>query len=343
MLCRTQVVGEDGGLAKMTTLPDSITIRTGARLHFGLLDCKPPFGGLGLMIDSPATEVEAVSDKSFAIDSSIESAGLAARTKAIASRAAKHFRCGEADEVRLPPIKLKLKCQPPKHSGFGSGTQYSLAIAEACCRAIAFETVPEETMVIDIAGRARRSAVGAHGYLAGGLIYETNDDCSPRLNPIAKRIDLPRQWRVLLVRPRKAKPAVAGADEQRRFDQLRHDRKRTEMLIRLVEDEVMPAAARQDFHGFSEAIERYNRESGLLFASIQGGPYNGTAVNGAIDRLKQLGAVGVGQSSWGPTVFAWCEDRSRADSLASSLSGSDWVTLVTTAKAGGRTLTTPGQ
>jgi predicted sugar kinase len=35
-----------------------------------------------------------------------------------------------------------------------------------------------------------------------------------------------------------------------------------------------------------------------------------------IDELREMGAVGVGQSSWGPTVFAMCRDADEAEHLA---------------------------
>ncbi|MEM9827042.1 MAG: hypothetical protein AAF958_10660, partial [Planctomycetota bacterium] len=33
-------------------------IRTGARIHFGLVDVVAPFGGAGIMIDHPSTEID---------------------------------------------------------------------------------------------------------------------------------------------------------------------------------------------------------------------------------------------------------------------------------------------
>jgi predicted sugar kinase len=47
----------------------------------------------------------------------------------------------------------------------------------------------------------------------------------------------------------------------------------------------------------------------MLFASVQGGSYNGLEVASTIATLQAMGVQGVGQSSWGPGVFAWFESQ----------------------------------
>ncbi|MCC9602546.1 beta-ribofuranosylaminobenzene 5'-phosphate synthase [Stieleria sp. JC731] len=309
-----------------------IYIRTGARLHFGLLDCHAPFGGLGLMVDQPETVIEVIEADAYQLSDSVMQVGFAERSDAIVSRACEHFGVDG-----LPPIKISILATPPLHQGFGSGTQYSLALAEACCRVLGDDSVPIETMVLDIAGRARRSAIGAHGYFVGGLIFESNSD-DARLNPIQQRSAIPDSWCMALFQPASQMPVIAGQQEQAHFDQLKCQPERTELLRQIATDELMPAAHQADFAAFSLAIQRYNRESGLLFESIQGGPYNGTFVSETVDRLKQCGVNGVGQSSWGPTVFAWCEDRASAESLVSSWDVGDSIATVVTARNQGRAL-----
>ncbi|OYP35519.1 hypothetical protein [Rhodopirellula sp. MGV] len=322
----------------MNRAPQTIRIKTGARLHFGLLDCLPPFGGLGVMIDAPATTIQLTQSDQTTIDPRISSIGFEARTRAIMARAAKHFGL-----PRPIPVNVSLLEYPPTHSGFGSGTQYSLAFAESYCRLISSNPIDKETLVIDIAARARRSAVGAHGYFVGGLIFETNQESSEqtadnRLNAIAGRVETPPDWCVLLIRPNQTPPPVAGDKEQTQFDKLDRDPKRTERLKQIAIKEVMPAAERGDFESFANSIESYNYESGLLFEAVQGGPYNGEAVATIVDRLKHQGTSGAGQSSWGPTVFAWCENRERADRLRESFSPNDFTTLVSSINPQGRVL-----
>ncbi|MEP3830402.1 MAG: beta-ribofuranosylaminobenzene 5'-phosphate synthase, partial [Rhodopirellula bahusiensis] len=69
---------------------------------------------------------------------------------------------------------------------------------------------------------------------------------------------------------------------------------------------------RSDFNVFADALTRYNRSSGELFASVQGGPYNGEATADLIERMIASGHRGVGQSSWGPGVFTWFDSEQAA-------------------------------
>ena len=79
---------------------------------------------------------------------------------------------------------------------------------------------------------------------------------------------------------------------------------------------ILPAAEAGDLEAFGEAVHEFNRRAGEPFAAAQGGPYASPAVAGLIGELRQLGVAGVGQSSWGPTVFAVVGDIDIALSLA---------------------------
>jgi predicted sugar kinase len=67
---------------------------------------------------------------------------------------------------------------------------------------------------------------------------------------------------------------------------------------------MLPALGGEDLEGFGEAMYEFNARVGDAFAPAQGGRYAGPAVAALVARLRGLGVTGVGQSSWGPTVFA---------------------------------------
>ncbi|MEL6106857.1 MAG: beta-ribofuranosylaminobenzene 5'-phosphate synthase, partial [Planctomycetota bacterium] len=126
-----------------------VTIRTGARLHFGLLDTEPPFGGIGAMVACPQTVVTVSASHQFRADRTIES-----RATLIAERFATFL-----GQTGLPEVSISAEQLSPQHVGFGSGTQLSLAIAECLCELFGIE--PDfETLCRDIADRGKRSAVG---------------------------------------------------------------------------------------------------------------------------------------------------------------------------------------
>ena len=67
---------------------------------------------------------------------------------------------------------------------------------------------------------------------------------------------------------------------------------------------LLPALAIEDVEAFGAAIYELNARAGDAFAAAQGGRYAGPTVAALIGRLRAAGIKGVGQSSWGPTVFA---------------------------------------
>ncbi|MCG8649457.1 MAG: hypothetical protein MI861_06475, partial [Pirellulales bacterium] len=219
---------------------------------------------------------------------------------------------------RLPACRIEVIERPPPHSGLGSGTQLGLAAAEALCRFTNLSP-PTTQLACEIAGRGHRSAVGVHGYFQGGMIYEGRDNSSP-LNRVLRRVELSPQWRVALFRPRASSAPVSGAAEKAQFSKLNrpHPSQRASLEALLCE-QLLPAAASGDFDVFAAAIQQYNHQSGQLFEAVQGGPYNGPAVAKLVQELIARGAHGVGQSSWGPTVFAWFESPQQADDFVSGL------------------------
>ena len=72
----------------------------------------------------------------------------------------------------------------------------------------------------------------------------------------------------------------------------------------------------RDLGAFGEAVHEFNRQAGIIFASVQQGPYADARAAEVIEYIRAQGIAGAGQSSWGPTVFALVESHEQADSLA---------------------------
>ncbi|MEM0927617.1 MAG: hypothetical protein AAGJ83_16340, partial [Planctomycetota bacterium] len=174
--------------------------------------------------------------------------------------------------------------------------------------------IPLETLALRVARRGKRSQIGWNGYGSGGLLFERG-----AASPI-ERVETPTQWRVLLIMPAVLPDRVSGHVEAVRFDALREGNVQvSDVLTELAERHILPACRSEDFDSFAEAVSRFNRESGLLYAGVQGGPYNGRFVSQLIESLQRQGAVGLGQSSWGPCVFVFCENDTTADQVIMSL------------------------
>ena len=57
---------------------------------------------------------------------------------------------------------------------------------------------------------------------------------------------------------------------------------------------------------------RFGRQAGLCYAAVQGGPFSSPQVEMLVERIRSFGVSGVGQSSWGPTIYAICRDQADA-------------------------------
>jgi beta-RFAP synthase len=283
-----------------------------SRLHFGMFSFGEPglraFGGVGMMIQSPGVRVRLEPAERF------RAAGIyAERTRRFVEQVLvglKNPAPAGADEPTLA-ARITVESAPREHVGLGLGTQLGLSIAAAICSAcdIPFSSVKE---LARLAGRGARSAIGAYGFEQGGLLVEAGKRGSEDLSPLLARVEMPAEWRILLVIPRR-EAGLAGSDEQQAFARLPPvPLETTERLIQEAAVNLLPAAAGGDFHPFSASLYRFGRLAGTCFATEQGGTYAGEKVASLIGRLREMGLKGAGQSSWGPAVFAVCADADEA-------------------------------
>ena len=81
--------------------------------------------------------------------------------------------------------------------------------------------------------------------------------------------------------------------------------------------QILAGAAEEDLEAFGDGVARVQEIVGDYFAPAQGGGrFTSAAVGRVAARLKALGAHGIGQSSWGPTGFAFASDPDHAEFLA---------------------------
>jgi beta-RFAP synthase len=140
------------------------------------------------------------------------------------------------------------------------------------------------------------------------------------LAPLIIRQPFPEAWRILLVRPG-GEPRWFGERERQAFEQLALSSSpaMTDRLCRLVLLGLLPALVEEDFAAFSEALYEFNVRVGELFAPVQGGVYSDARTAGLVAWLRREGVVGVGQSSWGPTVFGALQHGERGPRLMDRL------------------------
>ena len=91
-------------------------------------------------------------------------------------------------------------------------------------------------------------------------------------------------------------------------------------LCHLVLMQAAPALIEIDIARFGAAITEIQHIVGEHFAAAQGGSaWSNPKVGQIIQKLQERGARGQGQSSWGPTGFAFAESEKLASTLYHSL------------------------
>lgn len=290
---------------------ENVEVTAPNRLHFGLLNLGHGpgrhFGGVGLMIDQPGLRL-----RISAADRFSAAGPLSERATEFAKLWARFHRRSQP-----PACKITVVSAPRQHAGLGVGTQLGMSIAAGLC---CFDgwCVPSPDELAMSVGRGRRSAIGTHGFLFGGLLAERGCLESERVAPLDCQLELPAAWQVVLVCP--MGEGLSGRDEDMAFEKLPPvSRQRTKKLERIIREKMFPAAAQGDFDQFSRSIYEYGYDAGECFASRQGGPYNGPRLTQIVNVVRSLGIDGVGQSSWGPTVFALVRNAEQGRQLACQL------------------------
>ncbi|MFV2069168.1 MAG: hypothetical protein ACC645_19545 [Pirellulales bacterium] len=218
----------------------------------------------------------------------------------------------------LPSCEIQVISALRLHAGLGLGTQLGLAVAAGLT---AFLGLPQPSIpeLARSVARGTRSAVGTHGFAKGGLLFEIGKLPSETLSPLKRRVSFPAEWRFVLVCPIQGR-GLHGRSERRVFSNLPPvSQEVADRLSREICERMLPAAESGDFENFSKSVYEYGHQAGLCFSEFQGGAYNGPEAERLVRRMRGLGVTGVGQSSWGPTVFGLCPCQRAADRLVSEL------------------------
>jgi beta-ribofuranosylaminobenzene 5'-phosphate synthase len=294
-----------------------ICVQTPSRLHFGLFRVARSvsadgysgrrFGGVGLMVKTPGLRLALHPDKRWSAEGPLADRALAFSRRFVET----------LPDNALVPQHFIIEQAPPEHVGLGTGTQLGLAVARALAMA-AGRSELDATELARRIGRGQRSALGIHGFEHGGFLVEGGKRELEDISPLVARVTFPEEWRVLLVTPAR-QSGLHGDQERRAFENLEGldpTGEQTDTLWRLTQLNMLPMLAVRDLAGFGEALYEFNAGVGRSFAPVQGGTYANPKTAELVAFLREQGIRGVGQSSWGPTVFAILGNDAEANDLA---------------------------
>jgi beta-ribofuranosylaminobenzene 5'-phosphate synthase len=283
-----------------------VTISCTARLHLGFFDLEGSlgrrFGSIGVSLDQPVTRL------------------VARHSKTTRVRGAEHERVARYLTLMLTHLRLaghhdiEVHQAMPPHAGLGSGTQLALAVATAVRRLHGWPDDPRTDAAY--LGRGARSGIGVGLFSQGGLVIDGGKGSLNDPPPLLARTAVPEAWRVLVVLDRD-REGLSGSRERAAFDSLGPmDAAVSGAICRLVLMQALPALAEQDLPSFGAAITAIQTHVGDYFAPSQGGRFTSPGVGAALRLLAEAGATGIGQSSWGPTGFAFAPSDTEARRLA---------------------------
>jgi beta-RFAP synthase len=284
-------------------MSNTVTIRVPARLHLGFLDPNGDagrrFGSIGLPLSEPETVV------------TLSRAGETAVEGPQRERAASHLATlGRHLGIR-GRHRLVIEEAIPSHAGLGSGTQIALAVSAA------LRTL--HRLPLDIGGdaallaRGARSGSGIASLDSGGLIVVAGKAEGGAPPPVVARLPFPEEWRVILILDHGGH-GLHGQAEVEAFSSLPpFPAAGSGEICRRVLMGVMPALVERDLGAFGAAIAAIQVLVGTHFAPAQGGVFTSRRVEAVARGLAAAGAVGIGQSSWGPTGFAFAPSQEAAE------------------------------
>jgi beta-ribofuranosylaminobenzene 5'-phosphate synthase len=287
--------------------PTRVTVEAPARLHFGILDLRGhrgrKFGGIGAAVPTPSVLLEVTPDKQLTAEG------------ADAGRAMEFARRYLDAAGITDGAHLKVHRAIPTHAGLGSGTQLALSVARALAELHGKASDP--LTLARLVGRGQRSAIGTWTFALGGFVLEGGRlPDSDAVAPLISRLPIPPAWRCIIAIP-EGQPGLSGAVEAAAFNQLPPPAEReVERVAHLVLMQLLPALADGDLIAFGAALTEVQRITGGWFAPAQGGAFASGLTRGLVDLMAEFGALGVGQSSWGPTVYGLVPHQDAARDLA---------------------------
>jgi predicted sugar kinase len=260
--------------------PIDVTVTVPARLHLGFFDLH---GGLGRRFGSIGV---AISDLQTRI--AIQRAAATEITGPESDRIERYLATMQRDLGIAGAHRINVLEAVPAHAGLGSGTQLALAVAAAVRRL--------HDLPLDVAAdairldRGARSGAGVGLFHHGGLVVDGGRGPAMRPAPVIAQMPVPESWCVLVV-----------------LDPSRQGKHGLEEI----------AAFEKDLAGFGSAITELQQRLGDYYAPAQGGSrFMSPDVAAVLDALAGAGATGIGQSSWGPTAFAFAPSRAEAERMA---------------------------
>ncbi|MEA2046471.1 MAG: beta-ribofuranosylaminobenzene 5'-phosphate synthase [Euryarchaeota archaeon] len=289
-----------------------IIVETPSRIHLTLTDLAGELGrvdgGVGIALNKPNIVVEAKKDEDLNV-----SGEHADRATAAARSVMARFGLGGAKIIIRSSYRL--------HMGLGGGTQMAIAVGKALCDLYCHPATVRE--IASAVNRGGTSGIGTAAFENGGFIVDgghsfgrgkektdfrpssASSGVSPP--PVIMRHEFPIDWKILLAIPNIAK----GAYGQKEVDIFREycpvPMNDVQEICYQIMMKMVPSILEQDLDNFGAAV---NRVQELGFKKVEVSLQH-PLIHQLMTIMRESGAACAGLSSFGPTVYAVTDSRTR--------------------------------
>ena len=286
-----------------------VSVIAPARLHMGFMDLSASlgrnFGSIGVALREINTHLVLKPAPKFT---------LSGHPPKRSEQTLKHF-CKVLDVS--DQLHLHFKSCIPEHVGLGSGTQMALAIGMSLNHFYQLNLSVRE--IATLSARGARSGIGIGVFEQGGLVVDGGRGEKTLVPPIISQFSMPEDWFFILVFDRRGQ-GLHGQNEVQAFRELSpFPKKEAARLCHLLLMQGLPAIAEDNIDLFGDVITQLQQSVGEHFSQAQGGVFTSSCVALVMERLQQQGAVGIGQTSWGPTGFCVVKGLKKAQTLLQDL------------------------
>jgi len=290
-----------------------VRVRTPSRLHFSMVDLRGDlgriFGSVGVAIDRPNIVLKAEPAPRLTV-------------KGFRMERARKFAETVLEESGITGgAKVNIASDMPEHRGFGSGTQLALAMGTAISEIHGLDYSPERLALL--LNRSRRSGVGTYAFKHGGFIVDGGHRVGTTGDhpPLIFRHDIPEDWLFVIGLP----DAAQGSSGKLEVDAFKNLEPPPTVLAgdisRILLMQMIPALLEGDAEAFGAAMTSLDLKFGEHWRKVQGGLYSSPVIEEGVEFLLETGALGAGQSSWGPAFYGLVQGEERAEDVRSQLAG----------------------
>lgn len=283
-----------------------VIITAGYRVHLGFYRFYDPpyvYGSLGVSLSNPKLTI-IVSLKEH---SSTQVSAPTEESRSLIQRV--------LTSLNINGVSVTLSGYVEHHVGLGSKTRITMALLRAL-EALGIINEPVDALARRF-GIGSVSAVGMYTFLKGGFVADTGKLVSSGEGPnLLLSLNVPRGWHVVLCIPQ-GRRGLSEKEEEPILSEVRPHPKQ-DVLYALF-TRLITAVPLGDYYSFAEALTKLQVLTGEYFSEYQGGIFCCDESKELARMLGKSGALGVGQSSWGPAVYGFVNSAEKAKHIASEI------------------------